>query len=123
LPTGAMTLLINLGGQPIRIFRDEGDETGISFRDFVVWGPRTRYAVRDSTRTSAVVGVQFRPGMAGAVLMQAGATLVRPAEDHFYGEPSGMILDPFGHEWMLGHSVEQVSPHEMQRRYAELMKS
>jgi uncharacterized glyoxalase superfamily protein PhnB len=55
--------------------------------------------------------------------LQAGATLVRPAEDQFYGERSGMIRDPFGHEWLLGHSIEQVSPDEMQRRYAELMKS
>jgi uncharacterized glyoxalase superfamily protein PhnB len=55
--------------------------------------------------------------------VQAGATLVRPAEDQFYGERSGMIRDPFGHEWLLGHSIEQVSPDEMQRRYAELMKS
>lgn len=53
----------------------------------------------------------------------AGATLVRPAEDQFYGERSGMVRDPFGHEWLLGHSIEQVSPEEMQRRYAELMKS
>lgn len=54
--------------------------------------------------------------------VQAGATLVRPAEDQFYGERSGMVRDPFGHEWLLGHSIEQVSPDEMQRRYAELMK-
>src|SRR5260370_40129016 len=68
LPTGAMTLVINLGDQPIRIFRDEEDQTGCSFRHSVVGGPQTRYAVRDSTVTGAVVGVQFRPGMAGAVL-------------------------------------------------------
>ena len=55
--------------------------------------------------------------------VQAGATLVRPAEDHFYGERSGMIRDPFGHEWLIGHSIEQVSPEEMQRRYDELLTS
>jgi AraC-like DNA-binding protein len=75
LPTGAMTLVINLGDQPIRIFRDEEDQTGFSFRHSVVWGPQTRYAVRDSTRTGAVVGVQFRPGMAGAVLGIAASEL------------------------------------------------
>src|SRR5260370_29485743 len=42
LPTGAMTLVINLGDQPIRIFRDEEDQTGFSFRHSVVWGPQTR---------------------------------------------------------------------------------
>ena len=52
---------------------------------------------------------------------QAGATVVRPAKDQFYGERSGMIRDPFGHEWLLGHSIEDVSTDEMQRRYTEIM--
>ncbi|MBX3126259.1 MAG: VOC family protein [Polyangiaceae bacterium] len=51
-----------------------------------------------------------------------GATLLRPASDAFYGERSGTVRDPFGHEWMIGHELEQVSPEEMQRRYDELMK-
>ncbi len=51
----------------------------------------------------------------------AGATVVRPAEDHFYGERSGTVRDPFGHEWNIGHSLEEVSPEEMQRRYDALM--
>lgn len=51
----------------------------------------------------------------------AGAELVRPAQDHFYGERSGTVRDPFGHEWNLGHSIEEVTPEEMQRRYTALM--
>lgn len=49
-----------------------------------------------------------------------GATLERAAEDHFYGERSGTIRDPFGHRWLIGHSIEEVSPEEMQRRYQQL---
>lgn len=52
----------------------------------------------------------------------AGATVLRPPSDAFYGERGGTVRDPFGHEWMLGHSIEEVSPEEMQRRYDELMK-
>jgi uncharacterized glyoxalase superfamily protein PhnB len=52
----------------------------------------------------------------------AGGTLVRGAADHFYGERSGTVRDPFGYDWMLGHSIEQVEPTEMQRRYDALMK-
>jgi PhnB protein len=52
----------------------------------------------------------------------AGATVIRPASDAFYGERSGTVRDPFGHEWMLGHSIEDVTPEEMQRRYDELMR-
>lgn len=51
----------------------------------------------------------------------AGATLIRPASDAFYGERSGTVRDPFGHEWMLGHSIEEVTPQEMQRRYTALL--
>jgi len=51
----------------------------------------------------------------------AGATLVREPQNHFYGERSGSVRDPFGHEWKIGHHIEDVSPDEMQRRYtAEL---
>lgn len=53
--------------------------------------------------------------------LDAGATLVRPATDAFYGERSGTVRDPFGHEWLLGHSIEDVEPEEMQRRYTELL--
>ncbi len=52
-----------------------------------------------------------------------GGTLVRPAADHFYGERSGTVRDPFGHEWNIGHAIEEVTPAEMQRRYDELMKA
>jgi uncharacterized glyoxalase superfamily protein PhnB len=54
--------------------------------------------------------------------VEHGATLVRPASDAFYGERGGTVRDPFGHEWMLGHSIEEVEPAEMQRRYDQLFK-
>jgi PhnB protein len=57
-----------------------------------------------------------------ARMVEAGAELIRPASDAFYGERSGTARDPFGHEWNLGHSIEEVTPAEMQRRYDELMK-
>jgi PhnB protein len=52
--------------------------------------------------------------------VEAGATIVRPATDAFYGERGGTVRDPFGHEWMLGHQIEEVSVDEMQRRYTAL---
>jgi uncharacterized glyoxalase superfamily protein PhnB len=47
----------------------------------------------------------------------AGATETMPASDQFYGFRSGNIRDPFGHEWMIQHPIEQVSPEEMQKRW------
>jgi len=50
----------------------------------------------------------------------AGATIVREAADQFYGERSCTIRDPFGHEWIIGHEIEKVSPEEMQRRFTAM---
>ena len=52
----------------------------------------------------------------------AGATVVRPAQDQFYGERSGTVRDPFGHEWNIGHEIEKLAPEEMQRRYDAMMR-
>ena len=52
--------------------------------------------------------------------IDAGATLIREPQNHFYGERSGTVRDPFGHEWNIGHEIEKVSPEEMQRRYTEM---
>jgi PhnB protein len=51
----------------------------------------------------------------------AGATAVRPVEDQFYGDRSGWVKDPFGHEWTLSTHIEDVSPEEINRRMAEMM--
>jgi uncharacterized glyoxalase superfamily protein PhnB len=52
--------------------------------------------------------------------VDAGATVMRPAADEFYGERGGLVRDPFGHIWLLGHQIEEVSPAEMQRRYTQM---
>jgi uncharacterized glyoxalase superfamily protein PhnB len=54
--------------------------------------------------------------------VECGAKLVRPPQDHFYGERSGTVRDPFGHEWLIGHEIEKVTPEEMQRRYEALFR-
>jgi PhnB protein len=55
-----------------------------------------------------------------AQAVDAGAAIVRPLQDQFYGERSGTVRDPFGHEWLLGGHIETVTPEEMQRRYTAL---
>lgn len=54
--------------------------------------------------------------------VEAGATLEREPEDRFYGERGGSVFDPFGHRWLIGHNIEEVSPEEMQRRYDKMMR-
>ena len=52
----------------------------------------------------------------------AGAKVVRPVEDKFYGDRSGTIEDPFGHHWHVSTHKEDVSPDEMARRAAAASK-
>jgi uncharacterized glyoxalase superfamily protein PhnB len=47
----------------------------------------------------------------------AGAVIENELADHAHGERSGSIRDPFGHRWLIGHSIEDVTPEEIQRRY------
>lgn len=51
--------------------------------------------------------------------IDAGATLVRPLENKFYGDRMGSVRDPFGYEWSLGTHIEDVAPEEMMRRADE----
>lgn len=52
-----------------------------------------------------------------AQAVAAGATLLMPPADQFYGERGGRLRDPFGHTWIIGHEIEKLTPQEMQRRY------
>ena len=52
----------------------------------------------------------------------AGAKLVRPVEDQFYGDRSGGLEDPFGHSWHISTHIEDVPPEEMKKRMAALKK-
>lgn len=45
--------------------------------------------------------------------LDAGATVVMPLEDQFWGDRYGMVEDPFGHRWSLGQPVREVSVDEI----------
>ena len=53
----------------------------------------------------------------------AGATLLTPVTDQFYGERGCRLRDPFGHTWLIGHEIERVTPEEMQRRFDAMFES
>src|SRR3990172_847347 len=52
----------------------------------------------------------------------AGAKVVRPLADQFYGDRSGTIQDPFGHVWIMATKKEQLAAAEIQRRYERMMQ-
>ena len=48
----------------------------------------------------------------------AGAKVVRPVQDQFYGDRSGTIADPYGHVWHVATHKEDLSMDELRRRAA-----
>lgn len=48
--------------------------------------------------------------------IEAGGRELRPIRDQFYGDRSGTLEDPFGHQWTVATHREDLSPEEMQRR-------
>lgn len=55
--------------------------------------------------------------------VDAGAQLLRPVKDQFYGDRSGTIVDPFGHIWSIATHIEDVSPEEMRKRMAAMSQT
>jgi len=53
----------------------------------------------------------------------AGAEVVYPLADQFYGDRGGRLRDPFGQQWMLSQRIERVSGEEMERRAASFFAS
>lgn len=100
---------------------DLGNVTLMLSDEFPEYGIRGPAAVGGTT-----VSIHLHVDDADALIrkaVEAGAELVREPQNHFYGERSGTIRDPFGHEWLIGHSIEEVTPEEMQRRYTAMFES
>ena len=98
-----MHAMIRIGDSPIML-ADEHPEMD-------VLGPQSRGG---TTAGFAVYVPDVDQRIAKAVA--AGAKIVRPVQNQFYGDRSGTLTDPFGHQWTLATHVEDVPPAEMERR-------
>jgi PhnB protein len=50
--------------------------------------------------------------------VRAGAKLVRPVADQFYGDRTGGMEDPFGYRWFIATHKEDLTMDEIRRRAA-----
>ena len=48
--------------------------------------------------------------------LKAGGIQTRAVEDMFYGDRSGSLTDPFGHQWHIATHKEDLTPEEIQHR-------
>jgi PhnB protein len=46
----------------------------------------------------------------------AGAAIVMPVDNCFWGDRYGIVKDPFGHVWSIGSRIEDLSPEELHER-------
>ncbi len=85
------------------------------FPDMGVVGP-------DPARRSPVMLLLYVTDVDAVVAraLAAGATLLRPVQDQFYGDRAGTIVDPFGHCWTIATHKEDVPPEELNRRMASM---
>ena len=54
--------------------------------------------------------------------VNAGAKILIPVADQFYGARSGRLEDPYGHVWIVSTHVKDVPFEEMQRIFSDMMK-
>ena len=59
---------------------------------------------------------QYVPSVDKAIekAVAAGATIVMPAMDMFWGDRYGVIQDPFGHKWSLATHLKDLTPAEIE---------
>ncbi len=51
--------------------------------------------------------------------VDAGATVMMPAGDMFWGDRYGVVVDPFGHKWSFATHQKDLAPKELQSAMQE----
>ncbi len=52
--------------------------------------------------------------------LEAGCTESRPVADQFYGDRTGHVIDPYGHQWTLSTHKVDMTVEQVKARAAEL---
>ena len=78
-------------------------------------GPQSLESSKLSSPVSILVYVEDVDNVVERAVA-AGAKIIKPVADQFYGDRSGFIRDPFGHLWGVATHKEDVSPAEMKER-------
>jgi PhnB protein len=51
--------------------------------------------------------------------VEAGAKIVMPLQDCFWGDRYAIVVDPFGHRWSMATRIEDLSPRQLKERGKE----
>jgi PhnB protein len=73
-------------------------------------------AMMDPARVSALCLYVPKVDKTIAKAVKAGAQIAMPAQDMFWGDRFGRVIDPQGNIWAVASRIEKVSPKEMKVR-------
>ncbi len=105
------------GGKVMHAEMRIGDSTVMLADEFPEWGNQSPASL-GGTPCSLMIYFDDVDAMFDRAVA-AGATVIMPVQDQFYGDRSGSIKDPFGHQWTLSKQIEQLSAEEIERRASE----
>jgi uncharacterized glyoxalase superfamily protein PhnB len=95
-----------------------GDSVLMLMDDFAEWGSLGPKALKGTPVTLHLYVNDVDAAMKQAV--DAGATLAMPAEDMFWGDRYGQVVDPFGHRWSIATHKFDYTPEEIQQNMAKM---
>jgi uncharacterized glyoxalase superfamily protein PhnB len=55
--------------------------------------------------------------------VDAGAKVLMPLADQFWGDRYGMVADPFGHRWSIASHLEDLTPDQLRQRAAKAFEN
>jgi len=88
------------------------------------WPQGGRYSAETLGRSPVIMTIQVEDVDAFVEhAVEAGAKLLVPPRDEFYGHRVATLLDPFGYSWNVSSVTEELSVDEMQRRFRAMMSS
>lgn len=106
--------LVGAGGKVLHAEIKIGDSVIMIAEEVPEWGNQSPQSLGGSP-VRIVLYVEDVDALARQAVA-AGAKLLVPVADQFYGDRSGRLQDPFGHLWLISTHTEDVSPEEMQKR-------
>jgi len=103
-------------GQVIHAEMRIGDSVVMVTEDTADGGPAVAPEFNEGAVTAIMATYWEDVDAAWERAVEAGAEVIYPLADQFYGERGGRLRDPFGQQWMMSQQIESVSAEEVKRR-------
>jgi uncharacterized glyoxalase superfamily protein PhnB len=94
-----------------------GDSTVMLVDEFPEWGSVGPKALKGTPVTIHLYVTDADAFTARAIA--AGAKVIMPLQDMFWGDRYGLLEDPFGHRWSVATHIRDLTPEEMMRAMQE----